>query len=613
VPEFGIIFVEVFTMSFDDGSKGSSGNEPEDDDFYELKHGKKDNDDYMNDFLKDEDFELEGYEEKKEQEEESIEAGGLRSKRIKQRRKRRNNIFKIVAILFVIILVAVAVVFWLVPWIKGRFFTETEIPEEERIAVPESLILGDDVNIVFSCADENLLEPDISSIIFSSYYTSGSKLISLCIPPRTLMDIPGSGTEVVGKSVNIGGMDLLDLSLENNLGMDIEIDYHLLFDVYNTVNKLGGIEIQLEEELSVKNYEDGSTFKLEKGSNLIDGAEALNFLKYFSGIEKDVGTENIVKQKLILDAIIKKIAGENEEELAGNVNLIEEFIDTNSSMEDRLKIFSALSSLKPENNYVYGLDVNSSELEGEDIIYIPQNISKLAEIFSKQEIPPEEEAGDFTETVRITILNGAYDSPDAFGLAGNTSESFKNLKFDDGTNKYEIIEVGNSQDIYDSTQILVYSPDTNKLAAADDIIKVLGTGSKNIREDEISGSDIIIILGKDYLALLSEPGQVEEEDRLAKIIVLNGEGTTKLAATVTGILNDYFNSGEERVVMMEPKDADNHNYTQTKIVIFSSGDVIGELAQSIQERLGVGVIEYSENNVDNVDISVIVGSDYTNK
>jgi len=601
-------------MSFYDGNKRSGENEPEDEDFYELRHGKKEDDDSMNDFLKNEDFELEGYEEKEEESEGSRESEGLRSKRIKQRRRRRNTIFKIVAILLVLVIAAVAVVFWLVPWIKGRFFTESEIPEEERITVPESLILGDDVNIVFSCAGENLLEPEISSIILSSYYTSENKLISLCIPPRTLMDIPGFGADTVGNSVNIGGMDLLDLSLENNLGMDIEVDYHILFDVYNTVNKLGGIDIELDEEVLVKNYDDGSTFKMEKGSNLLDGAETLNFLKYFSGIEKDVPVENIVKQKLVIDAIIKKIVGANEEEFSSNLNSIEDFIDTNSSMEDRLKIFAVLSGLEPANNNVYNLDVTPSEDPGvEDVIYIPQNISKLAEIFSKEGTPEEEETDNFTSTVKITVLNGAYDSPEAFGLARNTSESLKGLKFEDGTNKYEIVEIGNSQDIYDSTQILVYSPDTNKLAAANDVKEVIGTGEIKYREDEISNSDIILILGKDYLALLNEPAQVEEEERLAKIIVLNGEGTTKLAATVTDIIDDYLNSGGEQVVMMEPKDADNYNYTQTRITIFSSGKGISELAQSIQERLGVGVIEYSENNVDNVDISIIVGSDYINQ
>lgn len=598
-------------MSFDDRDKRFRDDKSNEDDFYELDDRNKKRDDSMSDFLKDEDFEFEGFEEK---EEEDIESEGLRSKRIKQRKKRRRTIFRITAVLFVMVIIAVAIVFWLVPWVKGKFTAGTEAPEEdERITIPESLALGRDINLVIACAGDNLLEPDVSSIIFSSYYSSDNKLISLCIPTRTLMDIPGFGAEIVARAVNVGGMDLLDLCLENNLGMDIEMDYHILMDVFNVVNRLGGLEIQLEEEISIKNYSDGSTFSLEEGTNLIDGAEALNFLKYFSGIEKDVQVENIKKQKMIIDAIIKKIVGENEEEFSANLNQVKDFMDTNLSMEDRLKVFSALAGVETASNYVYALSVSSTELEGEDIVYVPQDISKLADIFSKEGIPPEEETEGFTEMVKITVLNGAYDSPEASGLAGSTSEVFKNSKFEDGSSKYEVIEVGNADNMYESTQILVYSPDTNKLAAAEDIKQTLGIGEVKSRENEIIDSDIIIILGKDYLALSTDSGEEEVEEGLIKIIVLNGQGTAGLAGTASGILEDYFNSEEETVVMLEPGDADNYDYDQTIITIFTSRAGVNELAQKIQERLGAGVIEYSENNVNNVDISVILGSDYVNQ
>ncbi|MEA2015603.1 MAG: LytR C-terminal domain-containing protein, partial [Actinomycetota bacterium] len=171
---------------------------------------------------------------------------------------------------------------------------------------------------------------------------------------------------------------------------------------------------------------------------------------------------------------------------------------------------------------------------------------------------------------------------------------------------------GNSDNIYDNTQVLVYSPDTNKLAAADEIVQVLGIGSVTMRENELINSDIIIILGKDYLDLSAGPAEEDEtEARIVKIIVINGEGTNKLAATVTDIIESYFNADEERVVMLEPRSADNYNYTETEIIIFNSGDVVDEAAKDIQEHLGVGTIGYSDNNVDNVDISVTLGSDYT--
>ncbi|MDY0028197.1 MAG: LytR C-terminal domain-containing protein, partial [Candidatus Humimicrobiaceae bacterium] len=165
--------------------------------------------------------------------------------------------------------------------------------------------------------------------------------------------------------------------------------------------------------------------------------------------------------------------------------------------------------------------------------------------------------------------------------------------------------------IYESTQILVYSPDTNKLAAADDIKNILGVGSISPREEDITNSDIIIILGKDYLEISKGSQEQGQEEQLVKIIVLNGEGTAGLAATVTDILDKYFNSTEETVIMLEPRSAENFKYTETKITVFSSSKVVNETAQKIRERLGVGVIEYSDNSPDNADISVTIGSDYT--
>lgn len=592
-------------MSFDEDEEKSKDRDSDKGDFYDINDGDKEASSSEDDFFKDEDFEFRGYKD------ESIEGEGFRSKRIKQRKKKRKIVFRIIAIMIILVLVAAGIVFGY-RYIKNRFFSKVEIPEEEGISVPSSLELGQDINVVIACAGENLLEPEVSSIIFSSYYSSEEKLISLCMPIKTLMDVPGFNALTVGEAVEKGGMDLLSLTLENNLGMDMEIDYYILLDVYNIVNKLEGIDLELDGEITVNNYDDGSTFKLEKGKNLIDGAEAVNFLKYFSGMEKDVPIGDIVKQKMLLDAIIDKIVGESEESLSGNLNLVKDFIDTDLSMEERLKIFSTFSSIEAEKNLSYSLDVSPTELAGVGIVYVIQDISRLAEIFSKEGTAAGEVTG-FTDTVRITILNGAYDSPEAFGLAARASETLKGLEFEDGRSKYDVAEVKNSDNIYENTQILVYSPDENALAAADDIKGVLGVGSISVEEDELIDLDIVIILGKDYLEVPAGPSEGEAEEQLVKIIVLNGEGTNKLAATVTDILEDHLNAEEETVVMLEPRSADNYNYTQTEIIIFTSTEGVNEVAQKIQERLGVGVIEYSDNNVDNVDISIIIGSDYTNQ
>ena len=284
-------------MSFDEDEKKFKGREPDEGDSYKMDNGGKKPRNSGDDFFKDEDFEFESYKD------EEVESEGLRIKRMKQRRKKGKIIFRTIAIMLALVVVAVGVVFGY-RYIKNKYFPEVEITEEERISEPiiyESLELGQDTKLVIACAGKNLLEPEVSSIIFSSYYSSEEELISLCIPVRTLMYVTGFNMLTVGEAVEEGGMELLSRTLENNLGMDMEIDNYILLDVCNVVDKLDGIDLELDEEITVKNYDDGSTFKLERGENLIDGAEAVNFLKYFSGLEMEILIENVTKQKLLLD------------------------------------------------------------------------------------------------------------------------------------------------------------------------------------------------------------------------------------------------------------------------------------------------------------------------
>jgi LCP family protein required for cell wall assembly len=241
------------------------------------------------------------------------------------------------------------------------------------------LELDQDINLVFACSDDNFVDPDINSIIFSSYYSSSNELRSLCLPTKTLMDVPAIGQITLSKSVEYGGIDLLSLTLENTIGVDV--DNYVLIDVVNIVNNLGGLELDLDEEFTIKDYKSNNTIRLNQGQNIMDGSEAINFLKYFSGIEKDVPIENIKMQKMFLDSLIKKIIGQDDEEFAVNINSIDNFIETSLSREEMIKLFSTIAALSNASNKIYVLNVSSTENEIGETIYLP-DVEELTEIFS---------------------------------------------------------------------------------------------------------------------------------------------------------------------------------------------------------------------------------------
>jgi len=565
----------------------------------ESRSRRRDKEDLDDDFFKDEDFEFAG---------EDTEEGGYRSKRIRERKKKRKLFYTLLTILLIIVVAAVAIVFGY-KWIRNRFFNTAEIIEEEGITIPDSMELGQDLNIIIAGAGEDLLEPEINSIIFTSYYSASDEMRSLCMPVKTLMDVPGIGAELIGKSVGIGGMDLLSLTLEKGLGMDMEVDHYLLIDVSGIVNKLGGIELELDRAYIINNYSDGNTFNLEPGMNLLDGPEILNILKYFSGIEKDIPLKDMKIQKQIIDTIILKTVGEDEESLINNINIIWDFIDSDLSKEEFLKLFSTFSKIEADKNIVYTLEASSTELEGEGIIYLP-DVGGLSGLFKREQTPSEETAV-VERTIDVIILNGV-GTP---GIASGLSDSLKAQVYDSGKNKFNIIEIGNADNFnYAATEIIVYtSSEAIVMNGANDIKDILATGNITTGEDEVAISDIIIILGADY-----SPGTVAEAEHvevsgIVDMVILNGEGTAKLAATVQDILEGHFNTDSKILEIIETRDADNWGYTQTEIIIYTDGEGIDAFAEQIQEKLGTGIIKKSDNNIDDVDITIILGSDYTSQ
>ncbi len=565
-------------------------------------HGNSDKKDFDDDFFKDEDFEFADYSG------DDVEEEGYRSKRIRERRKRRKLIYTSLTVFMIIVIIAAAIVFGY-RYIKNRFFAPVEITEEDRITVPESLELGQDINIIMATAGEDLLEPDISSIVFTSYYSTSGETRSLVMPTKTLMDVPGIGAELIGRSVEIGGMDLLSLTLEKGLGMDMEIDHYMLMDIKSIVGKLGGIELSLDQAYAVKNYADGTTFSLGPGVNLLDGSETQNMLKYFSGIERDIPIEDIKMQKKIIDTIMARIVGEGEEDLTNNINLVKDYIDSDLSLEELLKLFSTFSKIETSKNMVYTLMVSSTELEGEGIVYLP-DVANLSNLFNKDQVQEEVVIGA-ERTITVTILNGV-GTP---GIAAELSDALEAQVYESGKVKFDILEVGNADNFnYSESEVVVYSSNESIImTAASEIKGMLGTGNITTREEEVVSSDIVIILGSDYDPTAAQDVVPVEVIGIVDMVILNGEGTAKLAAAVQGILEDHFNKDEKIIEVKETRDADNWNYAQTEIIIYADDEGIEAFAQQIQERMGVGVIKKSDNNVDNVDITVIVGSDYTSQ
>jgi len=576
-----------------------------------------------NDFFKDSDFEFKDYED------EEYDVNGVRNVKAKSKRKRRRIILSTILIMSILVIVAIGIVFGY-RYIKNKFFSnnvETTSTTEQSIVVPSTLKLGKDLKIVIACAGGNLLDPELNSIIFSKYSSTETEMITLCIPINTLMEIPGFGLESVNKSVEFGGPDLLKLTLKNNISMDV--NNYILMDIVNIVNKLEGMNLKLDEDITIT-AGDGSKIDLKQGDNIINGDTALSFMNYFSGINLDVPIESVTKQKILLDCLIKKIIGEKEGDLAKNFTKINDYIDTDLNLEELSELFSTIAGLESEKNRSYALQGSTVELEGSNFYVQDPDVSKITDIFNEQSVIPDEDEQPAAtgDTLTLSVLNGVGIK----GIAAKTSDLLKGLKYDDGKSRYDITTVGDADNYnYTQTQIILKSGEENMMAAAENIKAVLGVGNITTQEGSTQNTDIVVIIGKDFdydaaLASASETGteettsssgsgDTETTESAQSIIfdmnVLNGEGTQGIAATVKDILEDNLNKDVKTIKVIEAKNASNFSYSKTQILTFTDKEGIQGIAAKIKDVLGVGVISASTDNVDNVDITVIIGSDYT--
>ena len=92
--------------------------------------------------------------------------------------------------------------------------------------------------------------------------------------------------------------------------------------------------------------------------------------------------------------------------------------------------------------------------------------------------------------------------------------------------------------------------------------------------------------------------------------ILNGQGTKGIAALAKGIIEVAFGSNKNILKIIETKNADNFNYKKTRIIIFTSKAGTDKVAEDLKKLIGVGEISKSADSFDNVDITVIIGSDY---
>jgi LCP family protein required for cell wall assembly len=342
-----------------------------------------------------------------------------------------------------------------------------------------------------------------------------SKTAGILSLPRDLwVNIPGYGYGKLNTAYYLGdlydepggGPGLAIATVEDFLGVPINYYAQIDFSAFERfIDELGGIEIEVPQEIQVDPIGPGNTVVLEAGVQILDGPTALAYARNRDTIGSDF--DRAARQQQVILAIRRRVISlDMLPTLATSAselyNSLASGIHSNLSIQDMIQIAYFATQVERENitQRVIGPDqiTFSYSPDGLDIL-IPDTdaVRQMRdEVFSQNSSvgpagPTEGVTGDpeelmLSEVATLSVLNATMTP----GLAAQTSDYL-------ATQGLNVVYTGNATEITPNTIIIDY---TGKPYTLQYLIDLLGIQETSIysRYDANSDVDIEILLGDDW-------------------------------------------------------------------------------------------------------------------
>lgn len=181
----------------------------------------------------------------------------------------------------------------------------SDIPQVfSRIERTNVLILGADVEY---SRRGKILPSRSDTILVASLDPAGKQVSLLSVPRDTRVHIPGRhGYDKINAALAYGGPMLTAQTVSDFLQVPIHHWVLVKLDgVENLVDALGGVEIDVERNMSYYDRSAGLRISLKKGPQLLDGAKAHQYIRFRHDANGDIG--RVQRQQRFMTALSKKL------------------------------------------------------------------------------------------------------------------------------------------------------------------------------------------------------------------------------------------------------------------------------------------------------------------
>ncbi len=341
----------------------------------------------------------------------------------------------------------------------------------------------------------------------------------LSIPRDLWVNVPGFDYGKINTAYYLGelyqleggGPGLAMQTVENLLGIDVAYYAQIDFAAFEKfIDLIGGVELEVPEEISVDPIGPGNTVVLQAGKQQLNGAVALAYARNRDTIGSDFDRSQ--RQQQVIIAIRNRImdygllpqtiqqAPQIYQELSAGVH-------TNLTLEELIKLAWLGAQIPLESIQKGAIGPNQVTFgysnEGLDILLPDTDAIRTLrdEIFTssgpiapqatQQEVNAEQAAAE--ENATVSVLNAT----NTVGLAANTTDFLV-------SNGINVVDTGNAQEIATQTTVIDY---TGNPYTRQRLMEVMGLESSQIyySNDINSQIDIVIILGEDWVDKLPNP------------------------------------------------------------------------------------------------------------
>lgn len=182
------------------------------------------------------------------------------------------------------------------------------------------------------------------SMILCTYQKKTGKLIMTSFLRDLYVPIPGHSSNRINAAYALGGMELLEETLEENFALHIDGGVEVDFSQFSEIiDLLGGVELELrQDEAEMINEETGSS--LTQGRQTLTGEQALLYSRIRS-LDADGDFSRTDRQRKVLSAMVNVFQSSNVRELLALVEALMPMISTDMG---KLQILALAAELLPQ-------------------------------------------------------------------------------------------------------------------------------------------------------------------------------------------------------------------------------------------------------------------------